>query len=310
MRVKQLLFSLVILSMTPVSSQAKPKEYLAKGMFSLTQKDLPKSFTKKDTRVVEGCGPIAVAMVLGYWQTDKGEGSLLTEGEFNGKVTGGERPAKDIRRIYRALKSYKVIGSHMSYTPTRHLVKGLAKLVASRKLKVNRSGLTTSWKDKVKMIKRALRKGEPVIVRKEKEHKDGCIGEDSNGWNFYKNVANDHYYVLTGYKGDEVAVLPGGSDKDRGKMRRWKTYEKNANSYAHRVCTFEQLKKDKVTVITLSRSSTRYCTEDAHCGSKQWCKKKRGNMLLNKCQQKLKKGKKCANTSACLSGKCKWRRCK
>ena len=32
------------------TAQSKPKEHLLKGMFSLKQEDLPKSFTKKDTR--------------------------------------------------------------------------------------------------------------------------------------------------------------------------------------------------------------------------------------------------------------------
>ena len=60
------------------------------------------------------------------------------------------------------------------------------------------------------MIKSALSRGNPVIVRK-KEHKDGCIGEKSSGLNPLLNISQDHYYVLTGYKGNEVAVLPGGS---------------------------------------------------------------------------------------------------
>lgn len=309
MTAQHALLSIILTAMLPLSTQAKPKEYLAKGMFSLSQHDLPDKFTKKKTRVVEGCGPIAVAMVLGYWQTDKGEGNLLAH-DFTGQVNSGQRPAKDIQRIYKALKSYKVPLSYMSYTPTRDLVKGLAKLVVSRKLKVNRSGITTSWKDRKSMIKRALRKGEPVIVRKEKEHKDGCIGDSSSGWNPGLNISNDHYYVLSGYKGDQVAVLPGSADKNRGTMHRWKTYTTNPKSGAHRVCTFDQLKKDGLTVITLSRSKSRYCEKDAHCGSKGWCKKKLGNMLLNKCQSKQRKGEKCTSKSACISGKCSWRRCK
>ena len=57
------------------------------GTFSLGQADLPRSFTKKKTRVVEGCGPVAVAMVLGYWQTDKKEGRLLVNNDtFRGQL--------------------------------------------------------------------------------------------------------------------------------------------------------------------------------------------------------------------------------
>ena len=115
---------LIAACLLPLTANAEPRTYLAKGMFSLTQRDLPKSFTKKKTRVVEGCGPVAVAMVLGYWQTDKNEGRLLVNNntfrgqllDSDGKVTN-ERPAKDIQRIYKALKTYKVPRSHMSYTP-------------------------------------------------------------------------------------------------------------------------------------------------------------------------------------------------
>ncbi len=106
---------LIAACLLPMTANADSKTYLCKGMFSLGQADLPRSFTKKKTQVVEGCGPVAVAMVLGYWQTDKKEGRLLVNNDtFRGqlldredKVTK-ERPAKDIQRIYKALKTYKV----------------------------------------------------------------------------------------------------------------------------------------------------------------------------------------------------------
>jgi hypothetical protein len=283
------------------------KSTLIKGVTSFTQNEISSSVHGKKKAVLEGCGPIAAAMVLGYYQSERGFTNLLQRG-----FKGSGHPTKAIEKIYKKLKTKSAPGkkNKAAFTTPKSFHAGMKALTAGHKLEAKRMRNITSWKKRKQEIKAQLAKGNPVILLKWKEHEKGCIGSDSKGWNIVKNISYAHYYVAVGYMGDTVAVMPGWRDSSKSGSDSWKAYSQSKNKSARRTCTFAEIKKDNPGLFWYQKSSTAWCKKDSDCASKQWCNKGFLTVGKNKCQSQLKKKKKCSRKGQCASNKCSLFRCK
>ena len=226
----------------------KPIHYI-KHVKPMDQLKIKSPRRKDGMKVYEGCGPISAAMLLGYWQTERGQKKLLSKG-FKGK----KHPKKAIRKLYKEMKSKKAPGKkqRMSYTMPDGLFKALKKRAKKgRKIKANRMRKIRKWKKRQATLKKQLRKGNPVILLKNKEHKDGCLGESSKGRNLVKNLSNAHYFVAVGYQGNKVAIMPGWKEKDKSTSKGFKVHKRG--NRAHGICTFGELKKANVSLFWIEK---------------------------------------------------------
>ena len=232
----------------PLSAHAKAVHY-NKFVKSMDQNLIPSPVRKDKKQVYEGCGPIAGAMLLGYWQTERNISNLLAKG-FNGT----KHPSAAIKSLYKEMKSKKAPGKKqkMSYTMPDNLFKALKNRAKKHsKIKANRMKKINRWKKREDALKTQLKKGNPVILLKYKEHKDGCLGSSTKGWNLIKNISNSHYFLAVGLKGNKVAIMPGWSEKDKSASSGFNVHK--AGSSSHAICTFDELKKANVSLFWIEK---------------------------------------------------------
>ena len=230
-------------------AKAKAKGAYVKFVKPIAQNKIKSPVRKDKKKVYEGCGPVAGAMLLGYWQTERGQKNLLAKG-----YTGTKHPSKAIRKLYQEMKSKKAPGKKrkMSYTMPDSLFKALKKRAKKgKKIQANRMRKIRKWKKRKAALKAQLKKGNPVILLKNKEHKDGCLGKTSEGKNLFKNLANSHYFVAVGFKGKKVAVMPGWREKDKSTSSGFGVHKQN--NRAHDLCTFSELKEANVSLFWIEK---------------------------------------------------------
>ena len=229
------------------ASTSVAKTHSAKSVKSMSQDKIPSPVRKDKKTVYEGCGPVAGAMLLGYWQTERGKKDLLAKG-----FDGTKHPSKAIAQLYKEMKSKKAPGKKniMSFTMPDRLFRALKKRVRNVKgLEAARKRKTSRWSAREKALKAQLKKGNPVILLKNREHEDGCLGKSSKGFNLVKNLSNSHYFLAVGYKGNKVAIMPGWSEKPKSASSGFGVHKKD--SYSHDVCTFDELKKANIALFWL-----------------------------------------------------------
>lgn len=251
MRVQKYALSILIIAVSigSVSTVVAKKTYYNQSVKSMDQNLIASPVRKDKKKVYEGCGPIAGAMLLGYWQTEKNKKGLLTK-----NYDGTKHPSKAIRSLYKEMKSKKAPGKKqkMSYTMPNSLFKALKNRAKNKKgIKADRMKKIRRWSKRKEALKGQLKKGNPVILLKNKEHKDGCLGSSSKGWNFIKNLSNSHYFLAVGFKGNKVAIMPGWSEKDHSVSSGF-TVHKNG-SHSHALCTFDELKKANVSLFWIEK---------------------------------------------------------
>ena len=108
-----------------------------------------------------------------------------------------------------------------------------------------------SWKKRKAMLKTQLKKGNPIILLKNKENENGCLGTSSKGWNLIKNISNSHYFLAVGFKGGKVAVMPGWSEKPKSSSSSFGVHKNGSSS--HDLCTWDELKKANVSLFWIER---------------------------------------------------------
>ncbi len=166
----------------------------------------------------EGCGPIAAAMLLSYWQGQK-DFEIMSEDSFDGSV----HPDKTIKEFYKASWTQKAPAKakapdkkryNQSFTLPNFMVKGLKSFVEksnqkdSRKLVVKRLKAKTGSSKKISHLKKLLEKDIPVISLI--HNIPACLNSKDNksgGW---------HYVVLVGMneKKKTVDLLSGWKELD------------------------------------------------------------------------------------------------
>ena len=244
-----LVLGVVWLVCTPVMAET----YYVPHVTSLLQSKITSPIPGNNTEVYEGCGPISAAMLLGFWQTEKGKTNLLDKDFF-----GRSHPKKAVRKLYRRLNTMKGPGTNnlASFTRAKDFYDGLEDWVKGSGLKVERVRRVKTWAAKEAALKTQLKKGHPVVLLKWKEHKDGCLGEGTRGYNIYKNLKYSHYFLAVGYRGNKVAVMPGFRfDAKQSSSGFGVHLPRNQNkpelADAHAICTFDEIRKISPTLFWL-----------------------------------------------------------
>ena len=244
------LILILTLSSWSVSTNAFAKNtYYSQFVKSINQELISSPVRKDKKKVYEGCGPVAGAMLLGYWQTERGVSRLLST-----NFDGSKHPSQAIRALYKEMKSKKAPGKKqkMSYTLPDALFKALKKRAKSKRgIKADRMRKSRRWAKRKEALKSQLKRGNPVILLKNKEHENGCLGSSSKGWNLFKNLANSHYFLAVGLKNGKVAIMPGWSEKDKSKSSSFDVHKQDSRS--HSLCTFDELKKAKVSLFWIEK---------------------------------------------------------
>ncbi|MFT6071301.1 MAG: hypothetical protein ACJAT2_000483 [Bacteriovoracaceae bacterium] len=166
----------------------------------------------------EGCGPVAAAMLLSYWQGQR-DFEIMSEDSFDERV----HPTATISDFYKASWTQKAPAKakapdgkryNQSFTLPSHMVRGLKKFVKksnlkdSRKLVVRRLKAKESSKRKLSVLKELLKKKVPLISLI--HNIPACLNSKDNksgGW---------HYVVLVGMneKKKTVDLLSGWKELD------------------------------------------------------------------------------------------------
>lgn len=245
--------SSLVLSFVLVSYPVYAAKYIA-NVTSIEQRIINSPRNSKK-RVYEGCGPVAAAMLLGFWQTENGKKNLLSK-NFRG---AGGHPYNALRKLYIDLDTRRGI-KKASFTMPNAMFNGLKKRVKGTGLKVKRLKKSKSWKKKKSELIKQLKKGNPVIVLKNREHKKGCLGEKSRGFNLYQNVKNAHYFLVVGYKGKKFAVMPGWRDQPKARASNFSVHTASkANTPKGKVagdywiCSFEEMKKANPSLFWIQK---------------------------------------------------------
>ena len=243
--------SALVFSFAFVSFSSYADKYIA-NVTSIEQRII-KSPRNSKKRVYEGCGPVAAAMLLGFWQTEKNKKNILSK-NFRG---AGKHPYNALRKLYIDLDTRRGI-KKASFTMPNAMFNGLKKRVKGYGLKVKRLKKSKSWKKKKRELIKQLNKGNPVIVLKNREHKKGCLGEKSRGYNLYQNVKNAHYFLVVGYKGKKFAVMPGWRDQPKARASSFSVHTaakkyspKGAGDYW--ICTFKEMKKANPSLFWIQK---------------------------------------------------------
>lgn len=153
----------------------------------------------------EGCGPVAGAMLLGYYETEKNQDFIQS------LFDGFKRPSEAIKEIYGKFSSKKmpvakIDGVSQVYTTPGALKSGLKKIVNGSQYSVKSTTFHRTGDYKLKRIKHALSNGNPVIALIREMPK--CINNKKRerfSWHYIVinglDTKKNHIYVLDGYYG-------------------------------------------------------------------------------------------------------------
>lgn len=221
----------------------------------------PKSNNNK--KRFEGCGPIAQAMVLGYWQTEHRYQTMHYDDRFNGAM----HPWKTIRTLYRKsaamaapVKSKWTDGKKypQTFTLPAGLMNGLRYYVkqankkrgSKKKLKVDRMTQARTWKKRHKTLRSLLSKRIPVILLL--KNIPGCLRSSNNksgGWHYVvavgHNDSSKNYYILSGWNELHYSTTSGP-----GVHKRRSSPDSNA---AHVKCSYNEIKKAKAGLFWVKK---------------------------------------------------------
>lgn len=158
-----------------------------------------------DNNSYEGCGPIAGAMLLGYYETEKNQDFIRSH------FDGFKRPSEAIKELYEKLGAKKmplgkIDGVSQVYTTPGALKSGLKNIVDGSQYTVKSVTYHRTADYKFKRIKHALSTGNPVIALVREIPK--CINNKTRkkfSWHYILingiDTKNNLLYILDGYYG-------------------------------------------------------------------------------------------------------------
>ena len=175
---------------------------------------------------LEGCGPVAAAMMMTYWW-GKGFPKLIVDSGYNGK----KRPTKTVDKLFKTLGAIpfgKTATATLMDTADLGLRRWIKKAGYKDKLKVKRLRAITGHETVKQEVLRQIDAGNPVLMlfnaRKvtfeERPHSSGSVSPEQK--------VNWHYVVVVGYdtrasREDDykLLVLDGWKDADRAETASW-----------------------------------------------------------------------------------------
>lgn len=199
----------------------------------------------------EGCGPIAAAMLLSYWETERDYKIMSENHIFNGSY----HPAKTIKEFYKASWTQRAPATAkapdgkkyaQSFTLPNSLVKGLKKFVVkansnnTEKLIVKRFKARNHNDKKIELLEKLIREKKPVISLI--HNIPACLNSKDNksgGW---------HYVVIVGVesKTRQVNLISGWKELDSISSTSQDVHQRNSHpdtDKAHIKCSYEELIK-------------------------------------------------------------------
>ena len=216
-------------------------------------KPIDQFYIPPKNKVLEGCGPVAAAMVMGYWQTEQGYKIMNPEDRFDGT----KHPTKTILDFRK--KSNTRAWGNQSQSATRKMkmkdalesyVNSVNKRTPSTKarLKVDMMWSIRSWSDRRSRLKKELREGSPVILLLKKT--PPCL---EGKWVNKTKVVADHYIVAVGFDDTkkEYYVMPGWQEKPKSTSSGPQVHKRE--NKAHCKCSYKEIKNSDPSLIWIKR---------------------------------------------------------
>ncbi|MCB0633621.1 MAG: C39 family peptidase [Saprospiraceae bacterium] len=208
---------------------------------------------------LEGCGPVAAAMLMGYWQTELGYQIMDERDHFNGR----QHPTHTIREFYRVSNSKKSPGKNnkQSFTAKRNMKDGLGYFAKKAnnhpanagKPKIHADILWSArrWPKIKAALHKELRDGNPVILLFKSI--PACLKKYEKRVNETFAFA-DHYVLAVGFNDDtrEYYIING-----------WAEFPNTVTSGPHVhygdqyfplcVCSYKEVENSNPSIVYLKR---------------------------------------------------------
>jgi len=203
-------------------------------------------------RVYEGCGPIAGAMIMGYWQTEMGYKIMNTLDHFNGT----KHPTNTILEFRRKADTHAWGNSAQAATRKLKMVDALQYFVnqanlhsgKKTKLKVDMMWSIRRWPLQKAKLKKELREGSPVILLLKKE--PPCL---LGKWVNASKFTADHYIVAVGFDDAKKVfyVMPGWEEQDKSASSGPEAHAPQGR--AHCRCSYNEIEEADPSLIWIKR---------------------------------------------------------
>lgn len=215
-------------------------------------KSIDQKYVPPKNKVLEGCGPVAAAMLMGYWQTEKGYKIMNPKDKFNGT----KHPTETILEFRRKANT-KAWGNQEQSATRKMQMKDALGFFASRAnrltygkppLKVDMMWSIRRWDQKKQRLKKELREGSPVILLLKKM--PPCL---KGKWVNATKVFADHYIVAVGFSDTkkEYYVMPGWAERNKSASSGPQVH-KSENS-AHCKCSYSEIANSDPSLIWIKR---------------------------------------------------------
>ncbi len=215
-------------------------------------KPIDQRFVAPKNKVMEGCGPIAAAMIMGYWQTEHGYNIMNPNDHFDGT----EHPTQTILD-FRDKADTKAWGDQEQSATRKmkmedalaHFAKKANEATPNKaKLKVDMMWSIRRWDEKKSKLKKELREGSPVILLLKKM--PPCL---TGKWVNATKVFGDHYIVVVGFDDAKKTyyVMPGW--KEANKSTSYGPEAHAERDLAHCECSYNEIKEADPSLIWIKR---------------------------------------------------------
>lgn len=203
-------------------------------------------------KVLEGCGPIAAAMLMGYWHTEHGYKMMDAADRFNGTA----HPWKTIE-AFRNKANTKAWGDQdQSATRKMKMEDALGYFVKKAneatpgkpKLKVDMLWSIRRWEERRDVLKRELKQGSPLILLLKKM--PPCL---NGSWVNATKVFGDHYIVVNGFDDakKEYYVMPGWEERTKSTTSGPQAHSER--NLSHCTCSYKEIKESDPSLIWIKR---------------------------------------------------------
>ena len=216
-------------------------------------KPIDQLYLAPKNKVMEGCGPVAAAMVMGYWQTEHGYKIMNSEDRFNGR----NHPTKTIQDFRRKSDTKAWGNQPQSATRKMKMLDALQSYVKSvnqrtpstkPKLKADMMWSIRRWSERRSRLKKELKEGSPVILLLKKT--PPCL---KGKWVNSTKVVADHYIVAVGFNDakKEYYVMPGWEEKS--KLTSYGPQVHKRENSAHCKCSYKEIANSDPSLIWIKR---------------------------------------------------------
>lgn len=203
-------------------------------------------------KVLEGCGPVAAAMIMGYWHTEHGYKIMHPNDNFNGT----KHPWKTIED-FRDKADTKAWGDQeQSATRKMKMEDALAHFAKKAneaspgkpKLKVDMMWSIRRWEERNDKIKSELKQGSPLILLLKKM--PPCL---KGKWVNATKVFGDHYIVVNGFDDRKKVfyVMPGWREADKSTTSGPEAHQ--SQNLSHCQCSYAEIKESDPSLIWIKR---------------------------------------------------------